>query len=505
MPDPEDQKIRRHQSNITEQIMTDYNYLITELVNYGIQSGLVAEADRIYTVNRLLEVLELDEYVEPDEEIKPRMLCNILEDFLSLQGDITNAQKDLFDTKLMGILTPPPSAVINRFEELKKSSPKEATDWYYDFSKKTNYIRTDRTAKDIKWVADTRYGEMDITINLSKPEKDPRDIAAAGKAKSKSYPKCLLCTENEGYSGTLTHPARQNHRIIPLKLDGEDYYLQYSPYVYYNEHCIILNKKHIPMVINRSTFVKLLSFVEQFPHYTAGSNADLPIVGGSILSHDHFQGGAYLFPMACVKCRKTFVIPGYEDIRSGIVRWPMSVIRLEGKEPGRIADLADLILSKWRGYTDEEAFIFAETEGIPHNTITPIARMNMLGEFALDLVLRNNITTEEHPLGVFHPHEEYHHLKKENIGLIEVMGFAILPARLKKELSDLAEAIDAGKDISDSVHAAWAKEKILPRTGKEKTQDIIKDEVGIAFSEILECAGVFKNDEAFMRFINSLA
>ena len=484
--------------------MTDYNYLITELVNYGISSGLVDELDKVYTVNRLIEMLGLDEYTEPEDDIVPRELHLILEDFLSLQGDLTNAQKDLFDTKLMGVLTPPPSCVIKKFEDLKLKSSKEATDWYYDFSKKTNYIRTDRIAKDIKWKTETKYGEIDITINLSKPEKDPRDIAAAGKAKSTSYPKCLLCTENEGYAGTQTHPARQNHRIIPIELDGDPYFLQYSPYVYYNEHCIILNKEHIPMVINRSTFVKLLSFVEQYPHYTAGSNADLPIVGGSILSHDHFQGGSYTFPMARAGYVNTFTIDGFEDITAGIVNWPMSVIRLTGKDSKRIADLADRILTKWRAYTDEEAFIFAETDGVPHNTITPIARINKDGDFELDLVLRNNVTTDEFPLGVYHPHQEYHHLKKENIGLIEVMGLAILPARLKKELADLADDIDAGKDISDSSHADWANEKVLPRKGEKATIDIIRDEVGIAFSEILECAGVYKDREAFMRFVETI-
>lgn len=509
MPDPEDKKIRRHQGALNQERyrwnMKDYNYLITELLNYGIAAGLVSEADRIYTVNRLIETLGLAEYIEPEEEIKPRDLHLILEDLISLQGDLTNVQKDLFDTRLMGLLTPPPSVVINKFEELRKSSPKEATDWYYDFSKKTNYIRTDRIAKDMKWISKTNYGEMDITINLSKPEKDPRDIAAAGKAKSTSYPKCLLCAENEGYSGTQTHPARQNHRIIPIRLAGEDYFLQYSPYVYYNEHCIIFNKEHIPMVINHSTFVKLLSFVEQFPHYTIGSNADLPIVGGSILSHDHFQGGSYRFPMACVKCDETFVIPGYEDIETGFVKWPMSVIRLTGKDPVRLAELADRILNTWRNYTDEEAFIFAETDGVPHNTITPVARMNTLGSFELDLVLRNNITTDEFPLGVYHPHPEYHHLKKENIGLIEVMGLAILPARLKKELADLANDIDSGKDFSSSPHAAWANDKIIPRLGDLPVMKLIEEEVGIAFSEILACAGVYKDREAFRRFINSLS
>ncbi|MBR5386587.1 MAG: UDP-glucose--hexose-1-phosphate uridylyltransferase [Clostridiales bacterium] len=496
--------------------MKDYNYLITELVNYGVDRGLTDELDRTYTINKLVEALGLDEYVKPDEQIVSRKLHLILEDFIALQGDLTGVQKDLFDTKLMGLLTPPPSYVVNKFNELREASTEDATDWYYTFSRDTNYIRTDRIAKDIKWNASTEYGDIDITINLSKPEKDPRDIAAAGKAKSTSYPKCLLCVENEGFAGTMTHPARQNHRIIPITLDGDAYYLQYSPYVYYNEHCIVFNKEHIPMVINRSTFVKLLSFVEQFPHYIVGSNADLPIVGGSILSHDHFQGGCYTFPMARASYEKTFTIPGFEDITAGIIKWPMSVIRLTGSDASRMADLADKILASWREYTDEDAFIFAETEGVPHNTITPIARMNKEGKFELDLVLRNNITTEEHPLGVYHPHQEYHHLKKENIGLIEVMGLAILPARLKKELNDLAEAVSAHKDISTdetlSKHDEWVNAKVMPRLGTEPSAEealeIIKDEVGIAFSEILECAGVYKRDDAgkdaFMRFVSSL-
>ena len=392
------------------------NTYITELVNYGISKGLIDELDRVYVTNRLIEFFGLDEYTAPEEVHAPRDLHLILEDMMAwafshdvMKSD-TTAGKDLFDTKIMGILTPPPSVVINRFNELCKKSSKDATDWYYAFSKATNYIRTDRIAKDVKWVTPTEFGDIDITINLSKPEKDPRDIAAAGKAKSTSYPKCLLCPENEGYAGTLTHPARQNHRIIPITLDGEEYYLQYSPYVYYNEHCIILNKKHIPMVINRSTFKKLLSFVEQFPHYTAGSNADIPIVGGSILSHDHFQGGSYTFPMARAGYRSTFILPEYEDLTAGIVNWPMSVIRLQGDDIERITDCANMILNKWKSYTDEAAFIFAETDGIPHNAITPIARMNSDGKFELDLVLRNNITTEEHPMGVYHPHAEYHHI-----------------------------------------------------------------------------------------------
>ena len=492
------------------------NTYITELVNYGIEKGLIDEQDRIYTVNRLIELFELDEYTEPDEVSGSRELHLILEDMTAwafehgvMKSD-TIASKDLFDTKIMGIITPPPSLVIAEFNMLFAESSKAATDWYYDFSKATNYIRTDRIAKDVKWVAPTEFGDIDITINLSKPEKDPRDIAAAGRAKSTSYPKCLLCPENEGYAGTLTHPARQNHRIIPITLDGEDYYLQYSPYVYYNEHCIILNKDHIPMVINRSTFKKLLSFVELFPHYTAGSNADIPIVGGSILSHDHFQGGCYTFPMARAAYKQTFSIPEYEDLTAGIVNWPMSVVRLQGNDIDRIADCAGMILNKWKSYTDEAAFIYAETDGVPHNAITPIARKNSKGKFELDLVLRNNITTDEHPMGVYHPHAEYHHIKKENIGLIEVMGLAVLPARLKHEMELLEDALLTGKDVHEiseiSKHADWVDEwrSDYDLSSSDNIRDALQKEIGKTFAKVLECAGVYKNDEDFMRFINSL-
>ena len=492
------------------------NTYITELVNYGISKGLVDELDRVYTINRLAELFGLDEYQEPEAVPSSRDLYLILEDMMNwtfehgvLKSD-TIASKDLFDTKIMGAITPPPSVVINRFHELRAKSSKDATDWYYAFSKATNYIRTDRIAKDVKWVTPTEFGDIDITINLSKPEKDPRDIAAAGKAKSTSYPKCLLCPENEGYAGTLTHPARQNHRIIPVTLDGEEYYLQYSPYVYYNEHCIILNQKHIPMVINRSTFKKLLCFVEQFPHYTAGSNADIPIVGGSILSHDHFQGGSYTFPMARAGYRKTFILPEYEDLTAGIVNWPMSVIRLQGNDIERLTDCADMILNKWKNYTDEDAFIFAETDGVPHNAITPIARKNSEGRFELDLVLRNNITTEEHPMGVYHPHAEYHHIKKENIGLIEVMGLAVLPARLKNEMVLMEDAILNGKDIRTieeiAKHADWVNEwkADYDLSSPESVRSALQTEIGKTFAKILGCAGVYKNDEGFMRFVKTL-
>ncbi len=550
--------------------MTNINQLINELVSYGIKSGLVSEDDKVYTINRLLEFFKLDEYIENSLDQSARDLHFILEDMTDyavqaglLEND-TITYKDLYDTAIMGLLTPPPSTVRRKFQELYESGEdgaKKATDFYYDFSKATNYIRTDRIAKDEKWTTSTEFGEIDITINLSKPEKDPRDIAAAGKAKKSGYPACLLCMENEGYAGHFSHPARQNHRIIPITLDGDNYYLQYSPYVYYNEHCIIFNEKHIPMAINRSTMKKLLSFVELFPHYTAGSNADLPIVGGSILSHDHFQGGGYEFAMVRAPYEDSFVIPGYEDIHSGIIKWPMSTIRLQGKDIDRIVELADKILTNWRGYTDEGAFIFAETDGVPHNTITPIARMRKAGDtnnkldeacdvYELDLVLRNNITTDEHPLGVYHPHAQYHHIKKENIGLIEVMGLAVLPARLKKEMALLEEAIKEGKDLYEDEalqsHAEWAA-SFLPKYGyrvDKWTDDagkhikalanemeggasteggasmeggsltdglhkIIQDEIGFVFSGVLEDAGVFKRNaegkEAFKRFIESIS
>ncbi len=494
---------------------------ISELVDYAVRSGLTNDLDRTYAINSLLPVLGLDEYREPDSMPAPRELHLILEDIISyalaegiLESD-SIANKDLFDTKLMGILTPPPSVVINTFRELYEAGPEIATDWYYGLSKKTNYIRCDRIAKDVKWKSPTEYGDIDITINLSKPEKDPRDIAAQGRAKSTSYPKCLLCPENEGYAGTVSHPARQNHRIIPLTLGGEEYYLQYSPYVYYNEHCIILNRKHIPMRIDRGTFVKLLDFVDQFPHYTAGSNADIPIVGGSILSHDHFQGGRYKFPMARAPYEEMFTIKGFENVTAGIIKWPMSVIRLQADSKEDIASCAEHILQKWLAYSDGSAFIRAYSEdGTRHNAITPIARRTDDMRFEMDLVLRNNITTEEHPMGVFHPHEEYHHLKKENIGLIEVMGLAVLPARLKNEMTVLADAIAAGEDLTSndliSKHAEWVAGWCgnYDLSTEEKIREAIRCEIGKAFAKILECAGVFKRDpdgiKAFIRFCDTL-
>ena len=420
--------------------------------------------------------------------------------------------RDLFDTELMGRLTHQPSQVIRAFRTRYEESPEAATDWYYQFSQDTDYILRYRIAKDVKWVAPTPYGDLDITINLSKPEKDPRAIAAAKTAPQGGYPKCQLCRENEGYAGRMNHPARQNHRIIPITIDGKDWFFQYSPYVYYNEHCIVFNGQHVPMKIDRSAFRKLLDFVKQFPHYFVGSNADLPIVGGSILSHDHFQGGRYTFAMEKAPVEKAVSFPGFEDIECGIVKWPMSVIRLRSADDDRLVDLAEKILTTWRGYTDEAAFIFAETDGEPHNTITPIARMRD-GKFELDLVLRNNITTEEYPLGVYHPHQELHHIKKENIGLIEVMGLAVQPSRLKGELADLADAFVEGRDIrADETlekHNHWAEElKTRYTFTKENTMDILQKEVGVVFATVLEHAGVYKcTDEgrtAFLRFINSM-
>ena len=502
---------------------------IRELVNYGLLTGLVEPEDEVYTTNRLLELFELDDYGEPfgtcpafckeerDRAVAalPKILEEML-DYAAQKGILKEdgvVYRDLMDTKIMGCLVGRPSEIIRRFWREYEKSPEAATDYFYRFSQDTDYIRRYRICRDEKWVAPTQYGDLDITINLSKPEKDPRAIAAAKLAKQGGYPKCLLCRENEGYAGRVNHPARQNHRIIPIEINQSHWGFQYSPYVYYNEHCIVFHFEHTPMKIERATFVKLFDFVKQFPHYMLGSNADLPIVGGSILSHDHFQGGRYEFPMAKAGVEKTFFVKGFEDVQAGIVKWPMSVIRLSGKDADRIIDLADVILKAWRGYTDESCFIFARTDGEPHNTITPIARKR--GEnFELDLVLRNNITTKEHPLGVFHPHANLHHIKKENIGLIEVMGLAVLPARLKGEMAALEEAILQGNDLrSDETlakHADWV-EGFLPRypeVNADNIHSIIRKEIGLVFMQVLEDAGVYKRTqqgrEGFERFLDSL-
>lgn len=494
-----------------------YEY-IDRLVDYGLKTELITPDDVIFTRNSLLDTLKLSDYIHEDfsgemplEEILKNLLDCACEQQL-IGDNIT--ERDLFDTRLMACLTPRPSEVISKFRSLYDDSPKRATDWFYKFSRDTDYIRRYRIAKDMKWKTSTKYGEIDITINLSKPEKDPKAIAAAKNAKASGYPKCLLCPENVGYAGRLNHPARNNHRIIPLTINGTQWGLQYSPYVYYNEHCILFNCEHTPMVIDRSAFRKLFDFIGQFPHYFIGSNADLPIVGGSILSHEHFQGGCYEFPLERAEIEKTYTIKGFEDVEVGRVKWAMSVIRIRSENSDRLVELADKILTAWRGYTDEEAFIFAETDGEPHNTITPIARMKN-GKYELDLVLRNNITTDEHPLGVYHPHADLHHIKKENIGLIEVMGLAVLPARLKGELEALSDTI-INKGYSavrtDPVlekHADWAEEFASRRDiTPENIDDIIKDEVGKVFERVLEDAGVYKYTPegiaAFERFISSI-
>ncbi|MBR4953593.1 MAG: UDP-glucose--hexose-1-phosphate uridylyltransferase [Oscillospiraceae bacterium] len=489
---------------------------IEDLLAYALKAELIKKEDTVWARNHLLGALKINDLAEtcvaaerPLEEILSDILGYAVEKGLC-DDDITS--RDIFDTEIMAILTPRPSEVISEFRAKYAENPEKATDWYYALSQNTDYIRRYRIKKDMKWVTDTEYGELDITINLSKPEKDPRAIAAAKLAPQSAYPKCQLCAENEGYAGRMNHPARGNHRIIPITIDSKDWFFQYSPYVYYNEHCIALSGEHIPMKIDRSTFRKQLDFIKIFPHYFVGSNADLPIVGGSILSHDHFQGGRYTFAMERAPIERKVTFPGFEDVDAGIVRWPMSVIRIASESDDRLVELADKILLAWRGYTDESAFIFAETDGEKHNTITPIARRRG-DKFELDLVLRNNITTEEHPLGVYHPHAELHHIKKENIGLIEVMGLAVLPARLKTELADLADALVNGSDIAAdevlSKHAPWADMLKSKYTfTKENALDIVKDEVGKVFAEVLEHAGVYKctaeGREAFIRFIETV-
>lgn len=491
---------------------------IKKLVQYGINTGITPESERIYTTNLLLDLFHEDNYEDVDCDLNNLVLEDILAELLDIaaeRGIIENSigYRDLFDTKLMNTLMPRPSQIQQTFWEKYKVSPETATDYYYKLSQDSDYIRRYRIAKDRKWTVDTKYGTLDITINLSKPEKDPKAIAAAGKAKSSSYPKCQLCMENEGYAGRLDHPARENHRIIPITIQDNPWGFQYSPYVYYNEHCIVFNGQHVPMKIDRNAFEKLFDFIKLFPHYFLGSNADLPIVGGSILSHDHFQGGNYTFAMAKAPIIEHFTVKGYEDVTAGIVKWPLSVIRLQSKEVKPLIDLAEHILNAWRSYTDEDAFIFAETDGTPHNTITPIARKR--GDlYELDLTLRNNITTEEHPLGVYHPHAKLHHIKKENIGLIEVMGLAVLPARLKGEMELLKDYILTGKDIRSNEqiakHADWVDEFLPNYTSitEENVEEILQQEVGKVFCEVLEDAGVYKCNEeglkAFHRFIEVL-
>ena len=523
---------------------------IRRLVQYGLQTGLVEKEDEIYTTNRLIELFGLDSpeaqgeqaggaaqsqtktadeachghactagetsRTQVDETGNLEGILKEMLDYAAEKGMLAAdsvVYRDLFDTKIMGLLMPRPSEVIRKFYDLyKEVSPEAATDYYYDLSRNSDYIRRYRIARDKKWVTPTEYGDLDITINLSKPEKDPKAIAAAKNAPQSGYPKCLLCKENEGYAGRVNHPARQNHRIIPVTINGSRWGFQYSPYVYYNEHCIVFNSEHVPMKIEHATFCKLFDFVKQFPHYFVGSNADLPIVGGSILAHEHFQGGHYEFAMERAEIEKEVRFRGYADVEAGIVRWPLSVLRLRSERRAQLAELAEKILNAWRGYSDPDAFVFAQTDGEPHNTITPIVRRR--GDaYEMDLVLRNNITTPEHPLGVFHPHAQLHHIKKENIGLIEVMGLAVLPSRLNTELAQLREAILAGRDIrADETlgkHADWLDElKTRHRFTPENTEQILRQEVGAAFEQVLEDAGVFKRNEAgqraFLRFLGTL-
>ena len=489
---------------------------IDSLVSYAMNNGLAEPVDHMVLTNRLLDLLRKDDYepsdellIEDLEEILAGMLAYAVEKGICDDG-IT--ARDIFDTRIMGAVTPMPREVIGIFNHLYAEDPVAATDWYYKFSCDTDYIRRYRIKKDMRWKYASEYGEIDVTINLSKPEKDPKAIAAAKNAPQSAYPKCQLCVENEGYAGRMNHPARANHRIVPIDICGQPWCLQYSPYVYYNEHCIVFNSQHTPMKIDKSAFEKLLDFVRVFPHYFVGSNADLPIVGGSILSHEHFQGGHYTFAMETAGIEKEVSFTGFEDVQAGIVKWPMSVIRLDGQDPARIADLADKILTAWRAYSDESVGIVAFSDGEPHNTITPIARRR--GDlYELDLVLRCNITTEEHPMGVFHPHAEKHNIKKENIGLIEVMGLAVLPSRLKGELADLAAALVEGKDIAaDEVlakHAAWAEGLKAQYTfTADNAMDIILQETGKVFAAVLEDAGVYKNTEegraAFQKFVDAV-
>ena len=490
---------------------------VDKLIEYAEQHELIGECERVWAYNAVLDALRADGTPDVDVAADAPLadVLDALTDDAVRRGALTEDSvvfRDLFDTEIMGRLTPRPAQVIGKFRTLYAQSPKTATDWYYRFSCDTNYIRRDRIAKDLKWVAHTEYGDLDITVNLSKPEKDPKAIAAARSLPASDYPRCQLCVENEGYAGRVNHPARQNHRLVPITINGSPWFLQYSPYVYYNEHCICLNRAHTPMKVDRACFDKLLDFVRQFPHYFVGSNADLPIVGGSILAHDHFQGGRYEFAMERAPVERTVVFPGFEDVTAGVVKWPMSVIRITGPDRERLASLAEKILAAWRGYTDEDAVIFAHTDGEDHNTVTPIARRR--GEdYELDLVLRNNLTTPEHPLGLYHPHAELHHIKKENIGLIEVMGLAVLPARLKTELAALAEKLASGGDLrADALtekHADWAEDfRDRYTITAENALEIVQHETGVVFAKVLEHAGVYRRDPAgqaaFDRFLDSV-
>lgn len=494
------------------------NEAVSQLATYAQRTGMIEECEYAWAINTILNTLKLDAYIEPGQdwgEIDLKAVLDILMDDAYARGILEEnsvVYRDLFDTELMGRLTPRPGQVIERFRMLYREDPQKATAWYYKFSQDTNYIRRDRIAKDVQWKALTEYGEMDITINLSKPEKDPKAIIAARNLPTSNYPRCALCVENEGYAGRINHPARQNHRIIPINIHNSPWFLQYSPYVYYNEHCICLSQEHSPMKIDRACFEKLLDFVRQFPHYFVGSNADLPIVGGSILAHEHFQGGHYTFALEKAPVETPFRFPNFEDVEAGIVKWPLSVIRISCENAERLVDLSDRILKAWRDYTDEAAVILAQTDGEKHNTITPIARKRG-NKFEMDLVLRNNLTTKEHPFGLYHPHAELHHIKKENIGLIEAMGLAVLPARLKAELTAVAKALAAGDDLQGNEltekHAQWAESfRSSYHFTKENSLDIVKQETGKVFVKCLQHAGVYSRDKdgqvAFLRFLKTV-
>ena len=494
------------------------NEAVSQLATYALRKGLIQECERTWAINTILDALKLDSYAEPGREWGdidlPAVLNELLDDAWErgVLKENSVVYRDLLDTELMGRLTPRPAQVIETFRARYAESPESATNWYYAFSQDTNYIRRDRIAKDMQWKTDTEYGPLDITINLSKPEKDPKAIAAARNLPASDYPRCQLCVENEGYAGRVNHPARQNHRLIPLTVNGAPWFLQYSPYVYYREHCICLNSKHIPMRVDRTCFDNLLDIIHQFPHYFVGSNADLPIVGGSILAHDHFQGGHYTFPMERAEIEIPFSFPNYADVDAGVIKWPIPTVRIASPDRARLAELADHILRVWRGYTDKDAMILAETDGVPHNTITPIARRR--GEkYELDLALRNNLTTPEHPLGLYHPHAELHHIKKENIGLIEVMGLAILPARLKEELGAVADGLVSGEDLygdeRTAKHAPWADSfREQYSFTRENAWEIVQKETGLVFAKVLEHAGVYKRDaagrDALLRFLRSV-
>lgn len=500
----------------------DINYEIGRLVKYGIDKGILDSEDRTYGINRILEVMKLDDYAESDvKEYSAASIKEILDNLVdwAIENGLiedTITERDLFDTKLMSCITPPPSVIRGKFWGRYALSPAKATDYYYDFARVTNYIRVDRIEKDLKWRTKTVFGDLDITINLSKPEKDPKDIERARSIKSSSYPACLLCVENEGYAGRINHPGRGNHRLIPIELNNENWYMQYSPYVYYNEHCIVLKETHDPMKLCYETFVRITDFVQKFPHYFIGSNADIPIVGGSILSHDHFQGGRYEFAMERAKIEKTYPMHNMEGVTAGRVKWPMSVIRLESSSKEDIVKAAFTIYEKWKKYSDPDVDIISETDGVPHNTVTPIARMKN-GNYQVDLVLRNNRRSNKHPEGIFHPHRELHHIKKENIGLIEVMGLAVLPSRLDKELNTIEKLLidntNAELELSKEPllkHKEWFEEikRKHPQIEKANVKEILEEEVGLKFMNVLEDAGVFKRDLngklAFDKFMSTL-